>query len=425
MKRLFSIIILCCFIFCVGACDTPSDPSEAQTPFVIPQVTLSSVESLDTNKPTLEPANTLAPTSTPYQIQLDINTIAIEDYADYIMESMTLDEKVGQPLMYGVSGTDEPSETFMNIFLKYHVGNMILYGNNIDTSDADGGFLRASGLIEKTHAGCTLPMLVSIDLEGGGVRRFRWDRELFSAKRLGDIADEDIAFEQFKYIGEGLASAGINMNLAPCVDVAEYPMETFLGSRIISSDPNIVSAISTACIRGMSSACCLSVAKHFPGHGSTSADSHVTTPIVNKTLDELMAYDIAPYRDVIEAGVDGILVAHILYPEVDPDYISSMSHIFLTHILRNELGFDGLIISDDIRMAGVLNNFSADQAGVRFILAGGDIVLCGAVARYQSQIAEGLIAAVNDGTISEERLNESVRRVIKAKLKYVNFMPLS
>ena len=174
---------------------------------------------------------------------------------------------------------------------------------------------------------------------------------------------------------------------------------------------------------GLQEGGCLSVVKHFPGHGATAADSHNVTPVVKKTLDELRAYELLPFERAVAAGADGVMMAHILYPEVDPDYIASLSEIFLTDILRGEMGFEGLILADDFRMNGLRSQASLEQAAVRFILAGGDLVLCGANHDYQRAILKGLTEAVENGTISEERLNESVVRVLTAKMKVSDWTP--
>ena len=163
--------------------------------------------------------------------------------------------------------------------------------------------------------------------------------------------------------------------------------------------------------------------KHFPGHGATAADSHNVTPVVKKGLAELRAYELVPFERAVAAGADGVMMAHILYPEVAPDCIASLSEIFLTDILRGEMGFEGLILADDFRMNGLRSQASLEQAAVRFILAGGDLVLCGANHDYQRAILKGLTEAVENGTISEERLNESVVRVLTAKMKVSDWTP--
>ena len=207
------------------------------------------------------------------------------------------------------------------------------------------------------------------------------------------------------------------------LDVAKSPSKTFLGKRIISSDEEVAARIGCACIEGLQTGGCLSIVKHFPGHGATTADSHNTTPVVKKSLEELEGYELYPFRQAVAAGVDGIMVAHILYPQIDPDYIATQSEILLTDLLRGEMGFEGVVMSDDFRMNGLRSKSALDKAAVRFILAGGDLILCGANHTYQRAILKGLTEAVANGTISQQRLNESVVRILTAKMKVTDWEP--
>jgi len=258
--------------------------------------------------------------------------------------------------------------------------------------------------------------LIGIDVEGGSVVRFRWSDQPVSARSLGRRRDPDYAAEQFETIGEKLVSVGINLDLAPVLDVSENPMDTFLETRIISEDATITAAIGSAIIEGLHEGGCLSAAKHFPGHGGTTEDSHDTTPVVDKTEEELDAYDLVPFRAAVEAGVDAIMTAHILYPALDPDDIATMSDEIITGLLRDQMGFDGIVISDDFRMEGLTNRYDVSEAAAQFVLAGGDLILCGAEHDKQIAIMDGLYAAVDDGRLTEERINESVRRILLKKI---------
>jgi beta-N-acetylhexosaminidase len=298
------------------------------------------------------------------------------------------------------------------------VGNLILYGNNIASGDGDGGFGRASTLISRMKETMTtdIPPLVAIDLEGGKVVRFGWDTWPDSAYTLGKKNDPDHAYRQFQDIGNKLLETGFNTNLAPVLDITTSPMDSFLGTRIISGDPQVAGSIGGAIIRGLHGAGCLSVAKHFPGHGGTTKDSHDVTPVVNRTAEELRAYDLLPFQAAIEAGVDAVLVAHILYPALDETDIASMSEPIITGLLRNELGFTGVVVSDDFRMGGLTSRYSVEDAAVRFLLAGGDLIMCGIQPDRQRRIMEGLRDAAASGRLPAERIDESVARVLNMKL---------
>ena len=331
---------------------------------------------------------------------------------------MTTEEKIGQLCMFGFSGTTEISSDFKKLLQEYRIGNVILYGQNISRTNSDGGFSQCRKLTDsvKKASLSEIPLLISIDVEGGRVTRFRWKKTLFSAQSLGKKDSEKTAREQFQTIAEGLLSAGINVDLAPCLDVAKKPALTFLNNRIISSDEEIAARVGLACVEGLHDGGCLSIVKHFPGHGATTEDSHERTPVVNKTYEELMQYELVPFSEAVSAA-DAVMVAHISYPEIDDAHIASQSYMFITEILRGELCFDGIVLSDDFRMEGLKKQTSLGKGAVQFILAGGDMILCGANHSYQREILKGLTEAVENGTIGEDRLNESVYRILSAKMR--------
>lgn len=333
------------------------------------------------------------------------------------MEAMSLEAKIGQLVMFGCTGVDSVDPAFSELFEEYRVGNVILYGPNIVKSDADGGFDRCATLIDSLDASNTsgIPRLYSIDVEGGSVMRFRWSPPTLSAAELGRLGDESAAFDQFVRIGSALRRVGINLNLAPVLDYSPSPMETFLTQRIISNDIDTICSIGGAMIDGLHRAGCMATAKHFPGHGGTNADSHAVTPIVDKPLSELREYDLAPFRAAVERGIDCVLVAHILYPALDGEDIASMSSEIITGLLREELGFEGIVISDDFRMEGLSGRYSLGDAAVRFINAGGDIILCGALSGMQREIMDALAQGCRSGELSLERVDESVFRILMKK----------
>ena len=366
--------------------------------------------------PTPTPEPTPEPTATP---------VPVEAKLQRYVAAMTNKEKIGQLVMFGFSGTNAISSEFSKIMADYAVGNVILYGPNISRADKDGGFDRCAKLTAdiRAHNATDIPLLISTDVEGGNVTRFRWRAKTQSADVLGSNDDAEAAQLQFERIATALSDVGINTDLAPVLDVAKNPSKTFLGKRIISSDEQVAARIGCASVEGLQIGGCLSIAKHFPGHGATAADSHSTTPVVKKTLEELEGYELYPFRQAVAAGVDGIMVAHISYPEIDPAHIASQSEILISDLLRDEMGFEGIVMSDDFRMNGLRSKTNLEQAAVRFILAGGDLILCGANHTYQRSILKGLTDAVANGTISEARLDESVIRLLTAKMKVTDWEP--
>lgn len=367
-----------------------------------------------TPMPDATPTPSIAPTVTPTPESLPQTT---EEWVDAYMAEMSMKEKLGQMVMFGFSGTSDFTSTYKQVVQTYHVGNLILFGSNIKRTNSDGGFALCKKLTDmvKGRLMTDIPPLIAIDVEGGSVTRFNWDSQPVSARSLGRRRDADYAFEQFAAIGEQLVAVGINLNLAPVLDVSENPMDTFLETRIISEDATITAAIGASIIEGLHSVNCLSAAKHFPGHGGTTEDSHDTTPVIERTVDELENYDLLPFYAAIESGVDAIMMAHVLYPALDETDIASMSEQIITGLLREQMGYDGLVLSDDFRMDGLTNLYSVEDAAVRFILAGGDIIICGADVDRQTAIMESLQTAVENGQLSEERIDESVRRILIKK----------
>lgn len=363
---------------------------------------------------TTNPTPSTPPTTAPLLESVPQTT---EQWVEAYMADMDMDEKLGQLVMFGFSGTSGFTGSYEQVVRSSHVGNLILYGSNIARTNGDGGFALCKKLTDAVKSRLTtdIPPLIAIDVEGGSVTRFRWDPQPVSARSLGRRRDADYAFEQFAIIGEQLVAVGINLDLAPVLDVSENPMDTFLETRIISEDATITAAIGASIIDGLHSANCLSAAKHFPGHGGTTEDSHDTTPVIERTAEELENYDLLPYRAAIESGVDAIMMAHICYTALDEENVASMSETIITGLLRGQMGYDGLVVSDDFRMDGLTNRYSVADAAVRFILAGGDIIVCGADVDRQVSIIESLQTAAEDGRLSEERIDESVKRVLVKK----------
>lgn len=394
----------------------PPDPTPEPTATVVQQPVIQ--------QPTV--TETPAPTEVP-QATEEVPSFSTEEEAlRAYVEAMPLEDKLGQLVMFGFSGVTEPSSEFTRILYEYHVGNIVLYGGNINRTNAeDGGFLDAARLTTRLEDinPTEIPFLVSIDIEGGRVQRFKWDDAPVSANTIGKKNDSDLAYSQFFTVGETLRDVGINMNLAPVLDVAKDPMKTFLTTRIISSNAETAAAMGSDIIRGLNDAGCLSTAKHFPGHGATTEDTHETTPIVNKSLEDLESYELIPFRAGVEAGVDAMLVAHILYPKLDESHIASMSERVITDLLRDEMGFTGIVMSDDFRMGGLTLRYDVGDAAVRFLLAGGDLILCGPRTDLQIKIMKALSAAAADGTLSDARINESVIRILEKKMKVTGWTP--
>lgn len=368
---------------------------------------------LKTEAPAPSPSS--IPLPTPLPTPVPTPTPTTPDPICQIIDGLTDEELVGQMVMCGFSGLYKPPQEFIEFVSEYKLGNIILFSWNIETDEQTSQLTAALNEINPVPQ---LPLFVSTDVEGGSVRRYEsWRPNISSAKKLYERNNEEYTKEQFRRIADRLVSDGINMDLAPVLDISKNQDSTFLGNRIFGKDPERTSAQAIAAVYGLQEGGAISIGKHYPGHGGTPTDSHASTPIINKSEEEWREYDLIPFRNAFEAGIDGMLVGHLLFPEIDSE-VSSVSYKFITEILREELGFEGMVMSDDMRMGGITKHMSCGEAAVRFIEAGGDMVLIGKYIEKQRDVFESIYAALESGRLSRERLEESVYRIIKLKKKY-------
>ena len=280
------------------------------------------------------------------------------------VSEMTSDEKIGQMIMLSFrkwkqKGDEEDKPvTCMNdeissIVKNYHVGNIILYAENFSGKD------QSKKLVEdfKNLSG-DIPMLVSTDQEGGRVQRIKFGTDY---KDNIDIKNEDEAYQKGKEIAEELKDIGINCDLAPVADVNSNSKNEVIGARSFGSDPYIVSELCVSFLKGLHEHGILGTAKHFPGHGDTSKDSHYELPEVSKTEEELEKCEFIPFMSLIDGGIDMIMTAHILLPKIDDKYPATLSEKILNGILRDKLGYNGVVITDSMNM-GAIKRFIENNA---------------------------------------------------------------
>jgi len=331
------------------------------------------------------------------------------------INNMTLEEKVGQMVVVGFHGT-AVNDDIKNLIEKYHVGGVILYKRNItDTTqllDLLNGLKTANSLNK-------IPLFLSIDEEGGTVTRMPDElAKLPTNQVIGQVDNSAFSYLIGKYIAMELKAFGFNMNFAPVLDINSNPLNPVIGDRAFGDNPQLVTKLGLQTLWGMLSRGVIPVVKHFPGHGDTSVDSHLGLPSVDYGLDRLRSFELIPFREAINNGADAVMVAHILLPNIDPDYPASMSKKIITDLLKNELKFTGLIVTDELTMGAITENYSIDKAAVQSITAGSDLVLV--CHDYQKELAviDAIKNAVSNGTIPESRINESVYKMLKLKQKY-------
>ncbi|WP_147918448.1 glycoside hydrolase family 3 protein [Ruania zhangjianzhongii] len=360
---------------------------------------------------------TAGATSQPAEVSTDI---------DAIIEEMTLEEKVGQmfvPYMYGSTIDAEDSRNLAaagvlsigEMIEEFHPGGIIYFGwsNNLDSP---GQVAQLSNDIQDRSVSTGgVPMTISIDQEEGVVRRLpEPSAQLPGAMALGATGSAEHARNAARITAEKLAAVGVTQNYSPIVDVNSNAMNPVIGVRAFGGQTDLVSALGQAQVAGFQDDGGISASvKHFPGHGDTDVDSHYGVPLIDKSEEEFRAEDLPPFQATIDAGADSIMTAHIVVPALDPSgRPATFSHTILTDLLRDEMGFEGVVVTDSLSMDGAREEFGDDRVAVEAILAGADQMLMPPNLRVAY---DGVMAAVADGEISEERIEASVRRILEQK----------
>ena len=344
------------------------------------------------------------------------------------IENMTLDEKIGQIITVGIDGYTINDKT-KELIVDKKVGGIILFKDNINDSNQllqlinnindSNQLLQLINNIKDINSKNKIPLFISIDEEGGRVSRLPKEiKKLPSNEVIGNINDKKLAYDIGETIGYSLKSFGFNMDFAPVLDINSNPNNKVIGDRAFSSNKNIVANLGVSEINGFKSSNIISVAKHFPGHGDTDIDSHYKLPIINKTLDELKEVEFVPFKNAIKENVPSIMVSHILLPEIDDINPASMSKTIITDILRKDLKFDGLIVTDDMTMVAITNNFDISEACIKSINAGADLLLICHGYETEVDVINNIKDAVDKGIISIDRINESVYRILSLKYSY-------
>ncbi|MGO4528049.1 glycoside hydrolase family 3 N-terminal domain-containing protein [Paenibacillus sp. 2TAF8] len=346
---------------------------------------------------------------------------------DKLISYMTLSEQVGQMIMPDIRQWNGKATTTVNDGLKgniqdQNVGGLILFDKNIVDAQQLATFTHQI----QTQAG-DIPLFLGIDQEGGVIRRIPGGTNLPGQMALGATGDLALAEAAGQLTGEELQALGIQVNFAPVLDVNSNPDNPIIGMRSFSSNAELVTQLGLAMIKGLRQSGVIAGVKHFPGHGDTSVDSHLGLPVLTHARNQLDAVELKPFKAAIEAGVDMIMTAHIAFPAIDNEQVVSrkdgtrvplpatLSRKVLTGLLREELHYQGLIISDAFTMKGISEHFGETEAVEHAAAAGVDIIL---MPQDVSAAHQALIRAVNHGTLSKERVHESVKRILMVKSKY-------
>ncbi|GFZ31686.1 glycoside hydrolase family 3 [Clostridium zeae] len=345
----------------------------------------------------------------------NINTpIEEKDPIKEKIKSLTLDEKIGQLTIVGIEGT-EINDNTKELIQNYHVGGVIFFKENISSRN------QALTLVKslKNINGTGIPLFLGVDEEGGRVSRMPTEyRKLPSSGTIGKKDNEGLSKKVGEILGEEVSSVGFNLDFAPVLDINSNPKNPIIGDRSFGNNAELVSKLGVATMKGIQSKNIISAVKHFPGHGDTSVDSHKGLPTVNNDINRLRSFELIPFKKAIDNGADMVMVAHILLPNIDKTYPASLSKVVISDLLRKELGFNGVIITDDMTMGAITLNYDINKAAVTSLKAGSDIVLVCHDYNKEKTVIESIKTAVNNKEITEQEIDDKVYRILKLKDKY-------
>ena len=351
----------------------------------------------------------------------------IEDNNAYEkLKTMTLEEKVAQMFIVipesiapGMTGVEIDKDKTKEVIDKIPVGGVIYLPEDI--RDPEQVRTTLANFKESSIERIGLPMFLCVDEEGGRIARIA-DNKMFGVDNVGSMmdigakGDADIAYITGNYMGAYLTELGFNLDFAPVVDVESESYNSALYMRTFSDDPDAVSRLANALSKGLESKGVISVYKHFPGHGSTTGDPHKGYTFTDKTLEELKMCDLIPYEKGIDEDISMIMVGHITLPNVVEDGLpASLSEKIITDMLREDMGYQGVVVTDAMNMGAIKDVYESDEATIMAVEAGADIVL---MPKEFDKAYNGLLNAVNNGDVSESRIDDSVLRILKLKYRF-------
>ncbi len=335
---------------------------------------------------------------------------------DTTLSSMTLTEKCYQLLVVspealtGIGTAIQAGETTRQALSSHPVGGIMYLAKNLKSKE------QTALMLDNTRQYAKIPPFLSVDEEGGKVARVADTLGTSQFSPMFTYREEgaETAYTNAAAIAKDLKSLGFSQNYAPVADIWTNPENQVIADRAYSDSPEKAAELVAAAVKGFQEHGIIATLKHFPGHGDTKEDTHAQTAYSHKTLEELRACEFLPFQAGIAAGADFVMCAHITVPEIDT-VPAVFSKALITDILRNELGFQGVILTDAMEMKAISDHYSSDIAAVKALQAGCDMILC---PEDMELAVQGITDAVSAGELSEERINQSVRRILSVKEKY-------
>lgn len=346
---------------------------------------------------------------------------AVEAAAGY-MENMTVEEKAGQLFIVNLELLDQKNGNYyewrrftkrMKKSLdKYHIGGVILFSRNI------AGRKQTEKLVTRLQENSSIPLFISVDEEGGDVARIANNKKMGTTvfqtmEEIGKTKDASYVYNMGETIGSEISSLGFNVDFAPVADVKTSELNLEIGTRSFGGDPDKVAEFTSAFVKGIQKQNVSATLKHFPGQGSSSGDTHIESVNIDSSIASLRKNDFVPFEAGIAAGADFVMVSHISVSKVtETAQPASMSSLVMDTILRDELGFQGVIITDAMDMASITDNYTSAEAAYGAVSGGADIVL---MPLDLEMAYNEIISRINNGSISKERLDASVLRILTVK----------
>jgi len=407
------------FLFAVVGCSTGGSEGGIPNPA---QPAADSVGAEVTD--TLDPSGVAALPETEADTLIGEPVPVFDSWSDSVLSTLTLEEKAGQLLMPWILGDFAPEGSASHRRIAEMVEANQVGGVIISVGSPTEVAVKLNGL----QAGARVPLLVGADLERGAGFRFRGAvylpgpislggaTEFPSAMAVGAAGDEALAQEMGRITGLEARALGVHLPFAPVLDVNNNPDNPIINIRSFGEDPEAVAELGAAFVRGVQGAGGIAIGKHFPGHGDTETDSHLDLPVINVSRERMDSVELLPFQAAIDAGIGGIMTAHLSLPALtgDTGTPTTLSHEVLTDLLRHEMGFEGLIVTDAMDMYAIDRRHERGEAAVLAVEAGADILL---MPPSPEAAREGIVSAVLTGRLPEERLDASVRRILEAKEK--------
>lgn len=334
-----------------------------------------------------------------------------ESFIEHLIDKMPLKEKIGQLLYIDYRKSNEKTinmtKEFEKVLEEYKPGGFILFTSNISN------FTNTKKLIEDIQSISGNNMFIGVDQEGGEVQRLNENVGFSKIKPASLVQDAEEAYNLGKETGQNLISIGVNMNMAPVLDILSNKENRVVKTRTYGSDPITVSKNALSFAKGLKEEKVIPIGKHFPGHGSTFKDSHIDLPILYKTKEELYNLELIPFIETIKEEIPGIMIGHIKLPKID-EYPSSMSEELINKLLREELTYKGIVMTDSLKMKALTKYYTSEEIYYRCIKSGNDFIL---MPENISLSFNTIYNAVNDGKISMDTINNSLRRILSLKLE--------